>query len=84
MGHKLTIVQLVLIHLANRGCLTLEELEKYTGAGRGALLVTLTRLHQRGIIYRKWRHFGGRRYREYCLKYRDALIEKINRLEKTS
>ena len=71
---KLSITQLILIHLTNRGCLTLEELEKYTGARRGVLLVTLTRLHQRGIIYRKWRHFGGRKYREYCLKGREVIL----------
>jgi hypothetical protein len=36
------------------GCLTLEELIKYTGAKQNVLLVTLTRLHHRGLIYRKW------------------------------
>jgi DNA-binding MarR family transcriptional regulator len=71
---KLTLTQLILIYLANRGCLTLEELEKYTGANRGVLLVTLTRLHTKGVIYRKWRHFGGRKYREYCLKGREELL----------
>ena len=71
---KLTITQLIIIYLANRGCLTLEELEKYTGAKRGVLLVTLTRLHAKGVIYRKWRHIGGKKYREYCLKYRDEIL----------
>jgi len=71
---KLTLVQLILIYLSNRGCLTLEELEKYTNAKRNVLLVTLTRLHNKGIIYRKWRRFGGRKYREYCLKYRDEVL----------
>jgi predicted transcriptional regulator len=74
MKAKLSIVQLILIHLANKGCLTLEELEKYTGAKRSVLLVTLTRLHARGVIYRKWRHFSGRKYREYCLKSRDEIL----------
>jgi len=64
---KLSLVQLILIYLANRGCLTLEELERHTGAKRNVLLVTLTRLHERGLIYRKWRHFSGRKFREYCL-----------------
>jgi DNA-binding MarR family transcriptional regulator len=71
---KLSITQLILIYLANRGCLTLEEMEKYTGAKRSVLLVTLTRLHRKGLIYRKWRRFGGRKYREYCLKYRDEVL----------
>jgi DNA-binding HxlR family transcriptional regulator len=74
MKAKLSIVQLILIHLANRGCLTLEELQRYTGAKPGVLLVTLTRLHKKGVIYRKWRHFAGRKYREYCLKYRDEIL----------
>jgi len=71
---KLTLTQLILIQLANRGCLTLEELEKYTGANRNVLLVTLTRLYQRGLIYRKWRHFDNRKFREYCLKHRDDVL----------
>jgi DNA-binding MarR family transcriptional regulator len=72
---KLSLVQLVLIYLANKGCLTLEELERYTNAKRNVLLVTLTRLHARGLIYRKWRRFSGRKYREYCLKYRDEILQ---------
>jgi DNA-binding MarR family transcriptional regulator len=71
---KMTLTQLILIYLSVRGCLTLEELEEYTGAKRNVLLVTLTRLYQRGLIYRKWRHFSGRKYREYCLKHRDEVI----------
>ena len=71
---KMTLAQLILIYLSNKGCLTLEELEKYTNASRRVLLVTLSRLHKRELIYRKWRRFGGRRYREYCLKYRDKLL----------
>jgi len=71
---KLSLTQLILIYLSNRGCLTLEELEKYTGAKRNVLLVTLTRLHQRGVIYRKWRHIAGKKLREYCLKHRDDVI----------
>ena len=75
MRGKLSLVQLVLIHLANRGCLTLEELQKYTEAKPGVLLVTLTRLHKKGMIYRKWRHFSGHKIREYCLKSRDQIVE---------
>jgi len=74
MKRNMTLVQLILIYLSNRGCLTLEELIKYTGAKRNVLLVTLTRLHKRGLIYRKWRHFSGRKYREYCLKHRDEVL----------
>jgi len=67
MKDKLSLTQLILIRLTDRGCQTLEELERYTGANRNVLLVTLTRMHSKGIIYRKWRHFGGRNFREYCL-----------------
>jgi len=74
MKQNMTLVQLILIYLSNRGCLTLEELMKYTGAERNVLLVTLTRLHKRGLIYRKWRHIAGRKYREYCLKHRDEIL----------
>ena len=48
---KMTLAQLILVYLSNRGCLTLEELERYTNSKRNVLLVTLTRLHQRGLIY---------------------------------
>ena len=75
MKEKLSLVQLVLVLLANRGCLTLEELERLTNAKPGVLLVTLTRLHKKGMVYRKWRHFGGRKYREYCLKNRDKILQ---------
>jgi len=71
---KMTLSQLILVYLGNKGCLTLEELEKYTNSNRRVLLVTLSRLHKRELIYRKWRRFSGRRYREYCLKYRDELL----------
>jgi len=64
---KMTLSQLILIYLAKRGCLTLEELQQYTSANRNVLLVTLTRLNKKGVIYRKWRRFSGRKFREYCL-----------------
>ena len=72
---RMTLSQLILIYLAQRGCLTLEELEKYTNAKRNVLLVTLTRLHKKGLLYRKWRRFGGRKFREYCLKYREEIVK---------
>jgi DNA-binding MarR family transcriptional regulator len=71
---KMTLAQLILIYLSNKGCLTLEELEKYTNVNTQVLLVTLTRLHKRGLIYRKRRIFGGKRFREYCLKHRDEIL----------
>jgi len=74
MKDKLSLTQLILIRLTDRGCQTLEELERYTEAKRNVLLVTLSRLHKRGLIYRKWRHFGARMYREYCLKNRDEIL----------
>jgi DNA-binding MarR family transcriptional regulator len=74
MKAKLSITQLILIYLANRGCLTLEELEKLTKAKRSVLLVTLTRLYKRGLIYRKWRHIAGKKVREYCLKGRNQIL----------
>jgi DNA-binding MarR family transcriptional regulator len=70
----MTLTQLILIYLSNKGSLTLEELEKYTNVNTQVLLVTLTRLHKRELIYRKWRIFGARRFREYCLKLRDEIL----------
>jgi len=71
---KMTLTQLILVYLSNKGCLTLEELEHYTNTKRNVLLVTLTRMHARGLVYRKWRRFAGRKFREYCLKHRDELL----------
>lgn len=72
---KISLTQLIMIRLSTRGCQTLEELERFTGAKRTVLLVTLTRLNKRGVLYRKWRKFGGKKYREYCLKHRDELVD---------
>ncbi len=72
---KMTLSQLILIYLSNKGCLTLEELQNYTNTKREVLLVTLTRLHKKGLIYRKWRRFAGRKFREYCLKYREEIVK---------
>ena len=74
MKRGITLVQNVLILLANRGCLTLEELENLTKAKESVLLVTLSRLNKRGIIYRKWRHIAGHKVREYCLKHREEIL----------
>jgi len=74
MKEKLTLTQLILLYLGNRGCLTLDELVTHTDAKRSVLLVTLTRMHKKGIIYRRWRVFGGKKFREYCLKSRDELL----------
>ncbi|MFP3203559.1 MAG: DNA-binding protein [Sulfolobus sp.] len=74
MKMKLSLVQLVLIYLSNRGCLTLEELERLTNAKRNVLLVELSRLYKKGIIYRKWRHIAGKKVREYCLKHREEIL----------
>nr|WP_176580414.1 DNA-binding protein [Sulfolobus islandicus] len=71
---KLTLTQLILIRLSNRGCQTLEELQTFTNAKREVLLVILTRMHKKGLIYRKWRRFGGRKFREYCLKSREEIV----------
>ncbi|MQL56603.1 DNA-binding protein [Acidianus ambivalens] len=71
---KLSLTQLILIRLSTRGCQTLEELQAFTKAKRNVLLVTLTRLYKKGIIYRKWRKFGGRKFREYCLKHREEIV----------
>ncbi|MCY0882801.1 MAG: DNA-binding protein [Acidianus infernus] len=69
----LTKTEKILLALS-QGCRTLEALEKKTGISREELLVYLTRLHKRGIIYRKWQRYGGRKFREYCLKKREELI----------
>ena len=74
MKRNITRVQLILIGLANRGCLTLEELERFTKAKRSVLLVELSRLYKRGVIYRKWRHIAGHKIREYCLKGREEIL----------
>ncbi len=59
----------IIIELARRGCLTLEEIKKRTGIDdEDLILVYMTRYYKRGLIYRRWRKFGGKKYREYCLE----------------
>ena len=58
----------VLIVLARKHCLSLEELERYTGVRRDVLKVYLSRLTHEGLVTRTWGSFGGKRYRKYCLK----------------
>jgi len=70
----LTGTQKLLMALAKYGCLTVEELEQKTGLKRERIIYYMYRLHKRGLISRKWRHIGGRKYREYCLKYKDEIL----------
>jgi len=65
---KLRVRDRILIVLSKKHCLSLEELEKYTGVGRRALLVNLSRLVKAGLVSRTWGSFGGKKYRKYCLK----------------
>ena len=65
---KLKVRDRILIVLAKKHCLSLEELEKYTGVNRKTLLVYLSRLVKAGIVSRIWGSFGGKKYRKYCLK----------------
>jgi len=65
---KLRVRDRILIVLSKKHCLSLEELEKYTGVGRRALLVNLSRLVKAGLVTRTWGSFGGKKYRKYCLK----------------
>ena len=67
-GNKLTITEKILLLLQDKHCLSLEELERYTGVKKETLLVYLTRLADRDIISRTWGSFGGKKYRKYCLK----------------
>jgi DNA-binding IscR family transcriptional regulator len=68
MTGNLRIRDRILIVLARKHCLSLEELEKYTGVQREVLKVYLSMLARRGIITRTWGSFGGKKYRKYCLK----------------
>ena len=68
MGKDLTQKQKILIVLAEKGSLTLEELERYTKIPRASLLKNLTELKKEGKITRGWLHIGGKKYRKYSLK----------------
>ena len=66
---KLTVTQRILIVLAEKYCLGLDELKHYTGVKKSVLKVYLSRLARKGVITRKWRHLkDGTKHREYCLK----------------
>jgi predicted transcriptional regulator len=54
---KLQNTEKILIILSH-GCATLERLQEKTGIPKGELLVYLTRLYKRGLIYRKWQKYG--------------------------
>jgi len=56
------------------GCKTLEELEEKTGLSKERIIYYMYRYKEKGVIYRKWRHIGGRKYREYCLKKKEQLL----------
>ena len=68
MTGNLRIRDKILIVLARKHCLSLEELEKHTRVKRDILKVYLSQLARQGIISRTWGSFGGKRYRKYCLK----------------
>jgi DNA-binding IscR family transcriptional regulator len=68
MTGNLRIRDRILIVLARKHCLSLEELEKHTGVKRNILKVYLSVLARQGIITRTWGSFGGKKYRKYCLK----------------
>lgn len=65
---KLRARERILIVLAEKYCMSLEELEKYTKIRKNVLKVYLSRLAKEGLITRKWRHLKNEKHREYCLK----------------
>ncbi|WP_062088641.1 DNA-binding protein [Sulfolobus acidocaldarius] len=65
---SLTISEKILLVLQEKGCCSLEELERYTKVRRNELLVYLTKMTRQGIVTRSWGHFAGKKYRKYCLK----------------
>ena len=69
---KLQDAEKILIILSH-GCATLECLQEKTGIPKGEPLVYLTRLYKRGLIYRKWQKYGGKKFREYCLKNKEEI-----------
>ena len=75
MTENLRIRDRILIVLARKYCLSLEELEEHTGVRREVLKVYLSRLTHQGIITRTWGSFGGKKYRKYCLK--SAIKEEL-------
>jgi len=69
---KLKIRDRIIIVLAKKYCLSLDELEKYTGINRKKLLVYLSRLAKEGLVTRTWGSYRDsyrdKKYRKYCLK----------------
>ncbi|MFP3234420.1 MAG: DNA-binding protein [Sulfolobaceae archaeon] len=65
---ELSQKQKILLVLAKRGSLTLEELERYTKIPRNSLLKNLSELKKEGKISRGWMHIAGRKYRKYSIK----------------
>ena len=65
---KLRVRERILIVLAEKYCMSLEELEKHTKVKKNVLKVYLSRLAREGLVTRKWRHFKDEKHREYCLK----------------
>jgi len=68
MERELTQKQKIILILAKRGSLTLEELEKYTKIPHTSLLKNLSQLTTSGKVTRGWLHVGGRKYRKYSLR----------------
>ena len=68
MTGNLRIRDKILIVLARKYCLSLEELEEHTGVKRDILKVYLSQLARQGIVTRSWGSFAGKKYRKYCLK----------------
>lgn len=62
MEGKLRVRDRILIVLARKHCLSLEELEKYTGVKRDILKVYLSLMARQGLITRLWGSFGGKKY----------------------
>ncbi|PMP89529.1 MAG: DNA-binding protein [Caldisphaera sp.] len=60
--------------ILSHGCATLERLEEKTRIPKVGVLIYLARLYKRGLIYRKWQKYGGRKFREYCLKGKDEIL----------
>ncbi|MDT7901461.1 MAG: DNA-binding protein [Acidianus sp.] len=63
---SLTQKQKILLVLAKRGSLTLEELERYTKIPRNSLLKNLSELTKE--VTRGWMHIAGKKYRKYSIK----------------
>ena len=74
-GGKITNETKILLILAQKHCCSIEELEKYTKIPKEELKVYLSKLAKEGKISRSWGHFGGKKYRKYCIK--TAILEEL-------